>query len=495
VGKSTVCNLLVRETVSAVSALARGTKTPVICGSDATITQLGVFLPGVRAVRSQGVVGLASFDQPTVVVAPTGFPPCGCLLIDSPDMDSDHAPNRVWAERLLRAADAVILVTTPEKYHDAAVGDFLRRAVALGRSLAAVMNKSDSVEALQDFAQSVWQPMAAEAALIVIPRRPDLGDEADPLRRVIEGWTAHAVEVKATALGGSAHAVRSDLQRLARLVDEEHRWLADLHGGIDACIEDAVRGYRQEVSAERFEELDRVFSRLLQEFRIPVIDDFYDGVRSLGAAVAGHIGRVLGAAGDHGRAVRLERERRRVSGVCRGLAVELSRRVEGVPVALRASAQGWRAAVPQCAERTLVDGFLASTERDVEQWVAEESAAVARTIGSKPTLRRTLVTVKSVLQVGAGVLGGVLTGGLGVSDLALVPVVERLTALLLERGLGYPYFRRCRARLLDAREASLRRFLRSQAEALHQAIPRPEPDVVGRLQEAASRVPGAELLR
>ncbi len=44
-------------------------------------------------------------------------------------------------------------------------------------------------------------------------------------------------------------------------------------------------------------------------------------------------------------------------------------------------------------------------------------------------------------------------------DLAVVPFVERLTAFLLERGLGYPYFRRCRTRLLDVREASLRRFL------------------------------------
>jgi hypothetical protein len=496
VGKSTICNLLVGETVSVVSALARGTKSPVVCGARATLERMETLLPGAATVRAEGAAGSATYRYPTVVFAPSDSLPDGCLLIDSPDLDSDYAPNRAWADRLLHAADALVLVTTPEKYHDAAVGSFLRQASGLGRALAAVMNKSDSREALEDFVQAVWTPVAGKAPVLALPRRADMRDEAAPLSVVIEGWCANRVAVKASALDGSVHALRMHLERLAELVDEEHRWLDDLHQGMASAADEAVRAYRRQVRTERFEELDRVFRRLMREFRIPVVDDFYDGVRSLGTAVVGRARHRLGDSDDQGRAAMLERERRRVTGVCRGLLVDLARRLEGVPLPIRDSSLRWRASMPECADLPRIDAFLAAAERDVERWVAEESETVARALGARPGVRRLLIGVKSCLQIGAGVLGGILTGGLNVSDLAVVPAVERLMAFLLERGLGHPYFLRCRSRLLDVREASLRGFLDELMVPLRQAVPLPEPGLAERIRDVGAQLPGArELLQ
>lgn len=492
VGKSTVFNLLVGEAVSAVSALARGTKTPVLCGGGATLSGLPAFLPGVETVRAAGIVGSEAFDHPAVIAVEAAFPPEGCLLIDSPDMDSDHAPNRAWAMRLLHAADGVVLVTTPEKYHDAVVADFLRSAAALGRTLAAVMNKADSAEALRDFVDAVWRPIAGAAPTLAIPRSISLSHEADSYRDLIREWNVGAPRIKGRALAGSTRALRAHLHHLAKLADEERRWLTDLHRGIDAAVDDAARLYRRRLAGERFEELDLVFRRLLREFRIPVLDDFYDGVRTIGAAFTKGARRVLGGGDGPLATARQERHRHLIADVCGAFAVDVGRLIEGVPSQLKATAAQWRETLPPFPDERHVDAYVAETKGDVERWVAEESAIIARTIGAHPGLRGFAVAVKSTLQIGAGVAGAILTGGINISDLAVLPLAERLTAFLLERGLGYPYFLRCRARLLDVREAGLRRFLNRRAEPLRRSIPVPDRVMAERLEEAASGLPGVE---
>ncbi|MBN1425520.1 50S ribosome-binding GTPase, partial [Candidatus Fermentibacteria bacterium] len=493
VGKSTVCNLLAGMQVSTVSALARKTRSPVVCGAAPGDRSL---LPGVRSMRVVGEAGSAEVDEPTVFITETPFPPTGCLLIDSPDMDSDYLPNQLWAWRLLDAADAVVLVVTPEKYHDAAVSDFLVEAAMLGRALVGVMNKSESAEAFEDFVRMVWRPVAADAPVVEIPRRLDLSGEGAPLREIVEGWCARARQIKAASLDGSARVLGRELEALTDLAAREQRWLAELHEGIGTALDEALHSYRRQISGERFEELDRVFRRLMREFRIPVVDDFYDGVRSVTTILAGRIRGLLGGSGDDKKAVQREREHQRIADVCQGLVVSLSRQMDAVPLALRSQSGPWRAAVPQCPDRAHLGSFLASAEHDVERWVADESAAIARTIGSKPGVRRSLVAMKSSLQIGAGVLGVVLTGGLDMSDLAIAPVVERLTAFLLERGLGYPYFARSRSRLMAVRTEALKRYLEALVSPLRAAIPQSDPELVRLLQQAATQVPGArELLQ
>jgi hypothetical protein len=129
VGKSSLLNALAGEPVSPVSVRRPTTDEPVVWIPRAARGDLGELLSwlDVREIREHDRSG-----------------PGNVAILDLPDIDSVTAVHRERVERLLPRVDAVVWVTDPEKYHDAALhDDFLRQWIPRLDRQAIVLNKSD----------------------------------------------------------------------------------------------------------------------------------------------------------------------------------------------------------------------------------------------------------------------------------------------------------------------------------------------------------------
>ncbi len=131
-GKSTAINSIAGVEISAAGARRPTTTAPVlVCHPD----DLDWF-------SAREFLGLAEEAGGTEVkITPSEQLPAGMALIDSPDIDSVAASNRLMADRLLAAADLWLWVTTPRRYGDKRPLDYLRRAGDTGRPIAVIINK------------------------------------------------------------------------------------------------------------------------------------------------------------------------------------------------------------------------------------------------------------------------------------------------------------------------------------------------------------------
>ncbi len=144
IGKSVVFNHLAGFRASASSPLASGTKHPV-CLLPERIAARGDFsalFPGfvIREWNSsQDALGDNEEDLLFWRSAPQV--PENLLLLDTPDIDSDAPVNWRRADAVRQAADVMIAVLTQQKYNDAAVKQFFRKAAAEDKAVIIVFNQ------------------------------------------------------------------------------------------------------------------------------------------------------------------------------------------------------------------------------------------------------------------------------------------------------------------------------------------------------------------
>ena len=63
------------------------------------------------------------------------------LVLDTPDIDSDAKVNWLRADKIRRCADVLIAVLTQQKYNDAAVKQFFRKAAHEDKAVIVVFNQ------------------------------------------------------------------------------------------------------------------------------------------------------------------------------------------------------------------------------------------------------------------------------------------------------------------------------------------------------------------
>src|SRR5947208_4803357 len=149
IGKSLIFNQLAGEEASAVSPLAAGTRHPVCLvprgfADEATLTRL---FPGFE-LRPWRSADDALDDGPAHLLfwRPSDCVPPQLLLLDTPDIDSDAEVNWERAERIGHAADVLVAVLTQQKYNDAAVKRFFRKAAEADKPVIALFNQCDLAE-------------------------------------------------------------------------------------------------------------------------------------------------------------------------------------------------------------------------------------------------------------------------------------------------------------------------------------------------------------
>ncbi len=144
IGKSVIFNHLAGSRASASSPLASGTKHPVCLvpeGFDAASRLQSVFPDFELHEWSNAAASLEESDVHRLFWRTSPSLPPSLLILDTPDIDSDARVNWVRADAVRRSADVLVAVLTQQKYNDAAVKEFFRKAGDEDKSVLIVFNQ------------------------------------------------------------------------------------------------------------------------------------------------------------------------------------------------------------------------------------------------------------------------------------------------------------------------------------------------------------------
>lgn len=144
IGKSVVFNHLAGFRASATSPLASGTKHPTCLVPRGFREQhdLAQLFPGFVLREWAGAdEPLKEEGQDWLFIRESDQTPANLLILDTPDVDSDARVNWDRADKVRRCADVLVAVLTQQKYNDAAVKEFFRKAAAEEKSILLVFNQ------------------------------------------------------------------------------------------------------------------------------------------------------------------------------------------------------------------------------------------------------------------------------------------------------------------------------------------------------------------
>lgn len=234
IGKSSIFNHLAGEEASGVSPLAAGTRHPVC------------LVPPALADESRLEPLFESFelrrwhsshdpldDAPEHRLywrASDQIPP-RLLLLDTPDIDSDVEINWHRADCIRQSADVLIGVLTQQKYNDAAVKQFFRKAVESDKPVVVVFNQcdlTDDREYWPEWLATFTSETGAHPELVyVVPydraaareRRLPFYEVGADGRRPIAAGSASSLREELAALHFDAIKIRTLRGALERVLD------------------------------------------------------------------------------------------------------------------------------------------------------------------------------------------------------------------------------------------------------------------------------------
>ncbi|MDB5336061.1 MAG: hypothetical protein JWN70_1680 [Planctomycetaceae bacterium] len=144
IGKSVLFNHLAGSRVSATSPLASGTKHPVCLvptGFTANHNLSEIFQGFELEEWTQSESALKTDASDKLFWKESPSVPSNMLVLDTPDVDSDAAVNWHRADCIRHSADVLVAVLTQQKYNDAAVKQFFRKAGAEDKAVVVVFNQ------------------------------------------------------------------------------------------------------------------------------------------------------------------------------------------------------------------------------------------------------------------------------------------------------------------------------------------------------------------
>jgi len=144
IGKSVVFNHIAGCKASSSSPMASGTRHPVCLVPDgfADNHDLQTIFPDFKLHKwSDASLALNKSDDHDLYWRSAPELPPSLLVLDTPDIDSDARVNWVRADAVRRSADILIAVLTQQKYNDAAVKEFFRKAAAEDKAVLLVFNQ------------------------------------------------------------------------------------------------------------------------------------------------------------------------------------------------------------------------------------------------------------------------------------------------------------------------------------------------------------------
>lgn len=144
IGKSVVFNHIAGFRASASSPLASGTKHPVCLVPNGFVDHhnLSAIFPSFELRPwSTGDEALLEIPSHCLFWRSHERVPNNLVILDTPDVDSDAPINWQRADAVRQSADVLVAVLTQQKYNDAAVKQFFRKAAAEDKAAIIVFNQ------------------------------------------------------------------------------------------------------------------------------------------------------------------------------------------------------------------------------------------------------------------------------------------------------------------------------------------------------------------
>ena len=144
IGKSVIFNHLAGCRASSTSPLASGTRHPVCLvpsGFEERHDLNSIFHGFTLEAWTGPDKALSTTEEHMLFWRTDDTMPGNLLVLDTPDIDSDSEINWVRADGIRRCADVLIAVLTQQKYNDAAVKQFFRKAAEEDKAIIIVFNQ------------------------------------------------------------------------------------------------------------------------------------------------------------------------------------------------------------------------------------------------------------------------------------------------------------------------------------------------------------------
>ncbi len=436
VGKSTVVNLLLGETLASVSPLAGWTvhATLFLQGVEAApwLTEL---FPGYEIVPATGLsrrklnqVGLASSSSRSSTPR---------VVWDTPDFDSLRAERyRTIAVKVAGFADLLVVVVSKEKYADASVWHFLELVEPLSQPILVCINKvREGQEALLegDFRKQ-WQRRFGKRPLrlLLLPYREDpTALDREALSRTVEemGRTFRRRPlVQERAL--EERFLKRWLEPARRQEEALHLWQTWL----EEAEREAIELYRRDFldHLHLYDTLQRVMAELLVLLEVPGIARPMFHFRRIitwpfrwfvaprrGGGASPELA-VLKSGADH---FLMTLQKRLLTHKPHPLGEPLFRQLAD---RLKAEQSAFRASFERAIHR-YYESFRPQVERTAEE--------LYRKLQERPALLNSLRASRTFADTAALALA-IQTSGIGPHDLVVAPAFLAFTSLLAEGALG-----------------------------------------------------------
>lgn len=144
IGKSVIFNHIAGGRWSATSPMASGTKHPTVVlpqGFRQSNDLNALFPDFVVLPWGDAEQALREDERHLLFWRESETMPANLVLLDTPDVDSVAEVNWERADQVRRCADVLICVLTQQKYNDAAVKQFFRKAAQEGKLVIVVFNQ------------------------------------------------------------------------------------------------------------------------------------------------------------------------------------------------------------------------------------------------------------------------------------------------------------------------------------------------------------------
>jgi len=220
IGKSVIFNHLAGVRASATSPLASGTKHPtcLVPGGFTTQHPLGEIFPGFELIPwSQAGAALDETDRHLLFWKPAPELPANLLILDTPDIDSDAPVNWLRADRVRACADVLVAVLTQQKYNDAAVKQFFRKAAAEDKAVIVVFNQvllPDDEQYWPKWLETFSRETGVQPDLVYIAPNDRRAAEENRLPFFERPWPLGAEGGSTTASASAPRNLRDDLASL-----------------------------------------------------------------------------------------------------------------------------------------------------------------------------------------------------------------------------------------------------------------------------------------
>ncbi|MDA1016495.1 MAG: 50S ribosome-binding GTPase [Planctomycetota bacterium] len=271
IGKSVVFNHLAGCRASSTSALASGTKHPVCLVPEGFSDHhnLDAIFPGFRLRKwSSSDQALEETDEDLIFWRTSRDTPPNLLVLDTPDIDSDARINWKRADGIRRCADVLIAILTQQKYNDAAVKEFFRKAAAEDKAVLVLFNQCQLPE--DDEYWPLWlntftRETGVQPEFVYIAPNDRTAAENNRLQFFERTWPVDPQQPTSTV----ARSINEDLSKLH--FDEIK--IRTLRGSLAQLVDDrtGIAPYLEEVKS-RSRDFQSASSRLSEEGVVKVTD-------------------------------------------------------------------------------------------------------------------------------------------------------------------------------------------------------------------------------